>query len=83
MKNTVKTKEKAREIIENAIDNELVNDADFSTTRNIESITDNCECGQTNAIRGYLEGGEKLFIVAYCDSCGDDDAFTSDVLQVL
>ena len=71
---TVKTEEKARELV-----NEYVSDNNL-TAGYFENSSVQCECGETQAITWY--NGEVLIIVGICDCCGDDDAFVSEVLNV-
>ena len=41
-----------------------------------------CECGETQAVMAYSDDYEKLALVGICDACGDDDAFSEDVIQL-
>ena len=41
-----------------------------------------CECGQTQAVLAYSDDYEKVALVGICDACGDDDAFSEDVIQL-
>ncbi|MFW6246907.1 MAG: hypothetical protein ACOC22_01890 [bacterium] len=48
----------------------------------ITPTTSRCGCGETPAMIGHWEGGDYQVQVAYCDVCGDDDAFDDDVIMV-
>ena len=41
-----------------------------------------CECGETQALLAYSDEYEKAALVGICDACGDDDAFSEDVIQL-
>ncbi len=73
IKDTVKTESRAKEIIL-----EYVND-NHLTNGSFKDISDRCECGETQAIQ--WTNFKDYLTVAICESCGDDDAFISDVLQ--
>lgn len=72
--NTVKTEERALEIINGyVIKNRL-------TPGNVGLSSCRCECGETQC-RTWSIDGEIKILVAFCDSCGGDDAFESEVLN--
>lgn len=77
---TVKTEERAIEIISNELEfNGLSLDDGI-----LENTVVTCECGETNAIKwsDMLGNCDKLLIVGICNCCGDDDAFANDVLEI-
>jgi len=41
-----------------------------------------CECGETQAVLAYCDNYEKAALIGICDVCGDDDAFSEDVIQL-
>jgi len=71
---TVATEAKAKEVI-----NEYVNDNNL-TDGFFRNSSAQCECGETNCLTWRNE--DTLLSVAICESCGDDDAFVSDILEV-
>ena len=72
--NTVATEVKAKEIISEYINNNNLDDGFFKN-----SIAQ-CECGETNCLTCRNE--DTLLSIAICESCGDDDAFVCDILEV-
>jgi hypothetical protein len=78
--NTVKTRKKAIEILQRWFLD--AHTEDLSATEIIDNCTMHCECGETNGLIAWIEGDEenRFAKVAYCDCCGDDNAFESDVL---
>lgn len=81
MKNTVKTYGKAIEIVLDAANAERESSDIIST----ENTTSKCECGECEAATAYVCRHNKcikMYTVAICDSCGDDDNRISDVLEV-
>lgn len=78
---TVKTEERAIEILQEWLNDQMTEEL-MSTNTVIEPTSVRCECGETQAMQAFYEGGELIATVGICESCGDDDAFTSDVLNV-
>ena len=73
--NAVQTEERAKAIINEYVCDNNLTGGDFKNT------SCQCECGETQCIT--WNNGELDILVAICDACGDDDAFLSDVLNVL
>ena len=82
MKKAVKTQKRAIEILNEWLNDNLTEEL-LSVDTVIEDCVSRCECGQTQAMRAFYEGGNKLAIVVICDSCGDDDEFIDEVLHIL
>jgi hypothetical protein len=80
--NTVKTKERAMEILQMWLTDSLTED-NLSANSTIREVTARCECGETQALQAFYEGGNEIATVAYCDCCGDDNIFTKYVLNVI
>ena len=78
---TVKTEKRAIEILQEWL-NEQMTEELMSTNTIIENTSVRCECGETQAMKAFYEGGELIATVGICDACGDDDAFIDDVLYV-
>lgn len=78
---TVKTEERATAIIREELELSGLSLEDGI----LEDTTVTCECGETEAIRwsDTLGNCDKLLVVGICDCCGDDDAFASDVLEMI
>ena len=72
--NTVATGVRAKVIISEYINNNNLYDGFFKNS------SAQCECGETNCLTWRNE--DTLLSVAICESCGDDDAFVSDILEV-
>jgi len=81
MKTAVKTEERAIEILNQWLNDNLTEEL-LSTNTVIEDLETKCECGTTQGMRAFYEGGKIFAVVAICDSCGDDDNSISDVLNV-
>ena len=80
---TVKTRQRAKEIVMDKVA-ELGGNSYSKTTRYKET-TSRCECGETQSYTCEIWSETKclhIITVAYCDACGDDDAFESDVLEI-
>jgi len=80
--NTVKTKEKEKaiEILQNWLTENTTGER-LSTDTYVDTKTARCECGETSCMRAYFhEKNSPVAFVAYCESCGDDDAWEDDVL---
>jgi len=71
---TVKTKERANQIIIDYISNNNLKEGYFRNT------TAYCECGETDCLAWY--NGEVLLSIAICKNCGDDDAIVDEVLEI-
>lgn len=76
--NCVKTDKRANEI--------LINYKDFYLSKEYKLIKSNynvrCECGYTSCINLYDEKYKLYAFVVYCDSCGNDEAFLDEVLNL-
>jgi len=72
--NTVKTKERANQIILAYISDNNLKEGYFRNT------TAHCECGETDCLTWY--NGEILLSVAICENCGDDDAIVNEILEI-
>ena len=71
---TVKTEVKAKEIIENYLDDNGIRGGSYFEA----SVP--CECGMTHAIT-WTNG--KIFLsVAICNGCGNDGRFNDEVLDI-
>ena len=79
---TVKTEKKAIEILQGWL-NEQITEGLMSVRTVIQSTSLRCECGETHAMQAFHEGGELIATVGICECCGDDDAFISDVIEIL
>lgn len=71
---TVKTEEKAKEIIDNYTWDNVLEEGFLKMS------SCQCECGKTQCLTWY--NGDVSLSVAICDSCGDDDANIDEVLEV-
>jgi len=78
--NAVETEKKAIEILQEWL-NENQTDKNLSTDTTIKKCSLWCECGETNGMMAFYEGGE-IATVAICEQCGDDNSFNSDVIKV-
>jgi hypothetical protein len=76
--NAVKTRAKAKELIESRLDIEI-NDSELKNSSCF------CECGQTSMIqfKQYCDvtGRQYIFNVGICTGCGDDDSSGADVIN--
>jgi len=76
--NTVKTRAKAKELIESRLDTKI-NDSELKNSSCF------CECGQTSMIqfKQYCDVSGRLyrFNVGICTGCGDDDSSGADVIN--
>jgi len=76
--NTVKTRAKAKELIESRLDTKI-NDSELKNSSCF------CECGQTSMIqfKQYCDVSGRLyrFNVGICEGCGDDDSSGADVIN--
>lgn len=75
----VKTEEKAIKILEEWL-NEQINPDHLSSDTYIDHIVGRCECGETQALKAWIEGNTKIAHITICETCGDDDAFINEVL---
>lgn len=80
--NAVKTEEKAMEILQNWLNDNLTEE-NLSSQTTIRDVSARCECGETKALQAFFEAGDKIAMVAICDCCGDDNAMIRDVLTVI
>jgi hypothetical protein len=78
----VKTREKAFEILEKWLDENL-GDESLSPVAFIQQISDRCACGETSGYIAFFEGGETRAKIKVCNGCGDDDACEDDVIQII
>ena len=74
IRNTVKTTERALEIIKNKMGE------NFSHW-NLENKSCQCECGETPMLLYNDYDKSQILKVGICESCGDDDAFIDEVLN--
>ena len=73
---TVKTEEQALEIIDDYIVDNKIN----KKSGIIKTLKCQCECGETSRLLWYNKN--IALSIAVCDSCGDNEAFKSDVLHI-
>lgn len=80
--NTVKTAEKAIEILNQWLNDQYTYE-NLSTNTTIQDTVVFCECGETKGLEAFFDGGNKIGKIGICDCCGDDDAMISDVLETI
>jgi hypothetical protein len=80
--NAVQTRKKAIELLQKWFLDAHQNNS--SANEIIDNCTMRCECGETTGLIAWIEGDEKgrFAKVAYCASCGDDNAIESEVLYI-
>lgn len=81
----VKTEKRATEILEqwlNDIYDDEIENSDAFGDIVWDWVKVNCDCGETMAKQAFYEAGSKIATVAICHACGDDDAFTNEVLYI-
>jgi len=71
---TVRTEDKAKEIINDYLKKHNLKDGFFRTKET------RCECGQTICLQWY--NFDTYLDVAICEMCGDDNTFIDEVLNI-
>ena len=69
MQATVQTKEQARKIINNWINDNI--GKNLNATNYIEHGEGHCACGQTETLMSWFEDGD-MISVPICPNCGED-----------
>ena len=82
---TVKTKEKAEEVLDKWLDRNLVSEEQGGEIDK-RTFSTYCECGETMSVRAtvwnlHSRVCDHIAFVGVCDVCGDDDAFENDVIN--
>ena len=70
--NSVKTEERAIEILQNWLDKKYDND-DRGRACYIQETTLHCECGETKGLQAFYEGSKEIAKIAICDRCGNNN----------